>query len=156
MARLSKSKQTDLLKLERMVAKEVPIGPMTKFRESLDNLIPFIGLWAALQIGTFHRILTLRCPEVIDSLALKSFMTNKLQEMTRYLTLIYDTWFDIVKSKDVALQLDAHTVTLLQGRAPLLSSEDDEFIRMSLDNGLLFPTIQTTGRGYLLRQDDRI
>ena len=65
MARLSKNKQTDLLKLERMVAKEAPIGPMTKFRESLDNLIPFIGLWAALQIRTFHRILTLRCPEVI-------------------------------------------------------------------------------------------
>ena len=48
--------------------------------------------------------------------------------MTRYLTLIHNTWFGIVESKEVALQLDAHTVALLQGRSPLLSSEDDEFI----------------------------
>ena len=60
-----------------MVAKEAPISPMTKFKKSLNNLIPFIGLWAALQIGTFHRILTLRCPEVIRLGGLKSLLANK-------------------------------------------------------------------------------
>ena len=48
MARLFKSKQTNLLKLKRMMVKEALIGPITKFKKSLNNLIPFINLWAAL------------------------------------------------------------------------------------------------------------
>ncbi len=35
-----------------------------KFVESLDALIPFAGLWPALQPGTFTRLLDLHCPEV--------------------------------------------------------------------------------------------
>ena len=31
---------------------------------ALDNLLPFAGFWPSLQIGTFHRVLNLECPEV--------------------------------------------------------------------------------------------
>jgi len=30
----------------------------------MDGLLPFPGLWSALQIGSLRRVLTLRCPEV--------------------------------------------------------------------------------------------
>ena len=30
---------------------------------AFDHLLPFTGFWPALQIGTFHRLLSLRCPE---------------------------------------------------------------------------------------------
>jgi len=55
LARLSKSMQRCLLRLEALPE---------KFIESLDALIPFAGLWPALQPGTFIRLLDLHCPEV--------------------------------------------------------------------------------------------
>ena len=61
LARLSESKRKDIKKLEKMAAK---FPAMQDFQMALDRLLPFIGLWDALQIGTFHRLLTLRCPEV--------------------------------------------------------------------------------------------
>lgn len=53
-ARLSKSMRRCLLRLEALPE---------KFVESLDALIPFAGLWPALQPGTFTRLLDLHCPE---------------------------------------------------------------------------------------------
>ena len=38
-----------------------------RFAESLDALIPFVGLWPALQRGTFIRLLDLRCPNTVSS-----------------------------------------------------------------------------------------
>lgn len=55
LARLSKSKRRCLLRLEAL--------PRT-FLESLDNLLPFAGLWPSVQAGTFPRLLNLHCPEV--------------------------------------------------------------------------------------------
>jgi len=61
MARLSESKRRDINQLQRMRDKS---AEMFKLNEAFDKLLPYIGLWSALQIGTFHRLLTLRCPEV--------------------------------------------------------------------------------------------
>ena len=36
-----------------------------EFWDSLDDLIPFAGLWPAIFIGTFPRLLNLHCPEVL-------------------------------------------------------------------------------------------
>lgn len=33
---------------------------------ALDKLLPFDSFWPALQIGTFHRLLNLQCPEVFE------------------------------------------------------------------------------------------
>ena len=61
LARLSKSKQADVIKLEKMA---IRTDAMRKFKQALDSLLPFVGLWSTMEIGTLHRILSLRCPEV--------------------------------------------------------------------------------------------
>ena len=61
MARLSESKRTDILKLKRQAEKS---NAMAAFQSALDALLPYVGLWPAFQIGTFHRLLQMRCPEV--------------------------------------------------------------------------------------------
>jgi len=55
LARLLNSKPKCLLRLEAL--------PGT-FLESLDDLIPFAGLWPPVQAGTFPRLANLHCPEV--------------------------------------------------------------------------------------------
>lgn len=35
--------------------------------DGFDKLLPFVGLWAPLQLGTFHRILSLNCEEVLPA-----------------------------------------------------------------------------------------
>ena len=57
LARLSEWKRKDL----KQVQKRQELKP---FNAMLDRLLPFIGFWPALQLGTFHRILNLKCPEV--------------------------------------------------------------------------------------------
>lgn len=76
LARLSKSKQRDVLHLEGRA--ESPKNPeMHQFSEQLDLLIPFRGLWPAFQIGTFHRLLSIRCPQVsILSILFESGFTD--------------------------------------------------------------------------------
>ena len=61
MARLSESKQRDINQLQRMRDRS---AEMSNLNDAFDKLLPYIGLWSALQIGTFHQLLTLRCPEV--------------------------------------------------------------------------------------------
>ena len=56
-SRLSRSKQKDL---KTLLAKH------ENLLEALDRLLPFTGLWGSLQLGTFHRLLTLSCEEVIQ------------------------------------------------------------------------------------------
>ena len=57
LARLTECKRKDLKQLQKRVE-------LKSFNTSLDKLLPFVGFWPALQIGTFHRILNLKCPEV--------------------------------------------------------------------------------------------
>lgn len=79
-AKLSQSKLNDIKVLRRKHASPIRdldgIGfgglddvsnTRERFRslsEAFDGLIDFTGLWGALQLGTFHRILTLNCDEV--------------------------------------------------------------------------------------------
>lgn len=76
LARLSESKRSDILQLEKAADKD---RQMRKFRDSLDALLPFAGLWRALHIGAFHRLLPLHCPEVDTShLQCNSVLMNLL------------------------------------------------------------------------------
>ena len=61
LSRLSDVKRRDVLQLEKRAEKCLRTRD---FERSLDSLIPYRGLWPALQLGTFHRLLALRCPEV--------------------------------------------------------------------------------------------
>ena len=60
LSKLSKTKIRDIGLLEKRAAKD----PQTQHLQSVfDELLPFTGLWPALQIKTFHRLLLLRCPK---------------------------------------------------------------------------------------------
>ncbi|TKA80621.1 hypothetical protein B0A49_04907 [Cryomyces minteri] len=117
LARLSSSKQRDVRKL---------LTKKDRLRKAFDDLLPFIGLWAPLQLGTFHRILTLNCDE----------------ELVHYLHHIQRTWSRILGS-DESLRslLDANTVYSLQLLAPRHSLRDDDEIRSRMEDGRLFPTV---------------
>jgi hypothetical protein len=56
-SRLSQSKRRDLKQL-RTQKNLIPL------QEAFDALLDFPGLWRALEIGTFHRILPMKCPVV--------------------------------------------------------------------------------------------
>ncbi|KAL8770678.1 MAG: hypothetical protein Q9209_003746 [Squamulea sp. 1 TL-2023] len=106
MARLSAAKRRDVLQLEKRAYAD---DPTREFTESLDKLLPFTGLWSALQLGTFHRLLSLRCPE----------------EMTNYLKTIHRVWNAILGGSDILPGfLDSQTVNILQGRCPKLAEVD--------------------------------
>ena len=60
LAKLSRTKIRDIDLLEKRAAKD---SQTQHLQCALDDLLPFTGLWPALQIGTFHRLLSLRCPE---------------------------------------------------------------------------------------------
>ena len=96
---------------------------MEGFRDSMDALIPYTGLWPALRIGTFHRLLPLRCPE----------------ELAHYLTRVKNTW-DRILGYDRRLypQLDSHTVEVLEGRCPCYSTEDLLFVEQRLSSREIF------------------
>lgn len=57
LARLSEGKRKDIKHLHTR-------KDMKLFADALDNLLPYLGFWPSLQIGTFHRVLSLKCPEV--------------------------------------------------------------------------------------------
>lgn len=57
LARLSEGKRKDLQHLRDK------LGPLN---DALDSLLPMPGLWPTLQLGTLHRIVTLKCPEVTE------------------------------------------------------------------------------------------
>jgi len=114
LARLSESKRRDFLQLQRLAEKD---DRMKEFRDVLDSLLPFVGLWSALKIGTFHRLLTLRCPE----------------EMTHYLMRVRESWRHILGEQvSVFPYLDSHTVTVVQGKNTHLASEDSHLIEQLL------------------------
>jgi hypothetical protein len=57
----SGSKLKDISQLEKAAMRS---SSMKNFSDALDNLLEFRGLWDEFQIGCFHRLLTIRCPEV--------------------------------------------------------------------------------------------
>ena len=96
---------------------------MERFRDSMDALIPYTGLWSALRIGTFHRLLPLRCPE----------------ELAHYLTRVKRTWDRILGyDRHLYPQLDSHTVEVLEGRCPCYSTEDLLFVEQRLSRREIF------------------
>ena len=71
-ARLSESKQADIAQLEKMSKKD---HEMAALQDAMDGLLPFQGLWAPLELGVLHRVLTLRCPEVSTAHFIPTLLT---------------------------------------------------------------------------------
>ncbi|KAL8673857.1 MAG: hypothetical protein Q9168_001722 [Polycauliona sp. 1 TL-2023] len=67
LARLSPAKRRDVLQLEKRAYLD---DPTRAFNESLDNLLPYTGLWSALQLGFLDaktvEILEGRCPKAAE------------------------------------------------------------------------------------------
>ena len=63
LARLSKSKKDDFIRLKKRSEKD---AATREFRDSLNALIPFTGFWPAMQLGIFYRLLTIYYPEVVS------------------------------------------------------------------------------------------
>lgn len=120
LSRLSESKRRDLKQLEKFAEED---EEMRRFSESLDDLIPYTGLWAAMKIGTLHRLLPLRCPE----------------ELAHYLRKIKATWdFILGDDQELRLQLDSCTVKSLEGRCPCYSAKDLALVKRRLDRHEIF------------------
>ncbi|KAI9736725.1 MAG: hypothetical protein M1834_000929 [Cirrosporium novae-zelandiae] len=119
LARLSEGKRQDLKRLRKA-------DDLTELRLAFDKLLPFTGLWPALQIGTFHRLLALKCPE----------------ELCHYLEAVFQTW-DIIFFHDESLRplLDAGTVSSLQMRWPKYSLDDRIHIESLMQDRRIFPAI---------------
>lgn len=115
LARLSPGKQRDLKQL---------IEWYPSVTTALDRLLPFLGLWQALQLGTFHRLLSIRCSE----------------EICHYLSHIYLVWTAITASSSPQT-VDHATVTGLEGRSPFWSHHDMRVVETYLNSGRIFSLI---------------
>ncbi|KAL9129890.1 MAG: hypothetical protein Q9217_001790 [Psora testacea] len=129
LSRLSGSMRRDIQRLEKLALLQ---RPWQMFRDSLDKLLDYPGLWPALQLGAFHRLLTIHCPE----------------EMTRYVDRIHLTWARVcyLHRKD----LDAATVRALEGKCPYLSSHDNANMEVGMHQRTIFAGIAEDGRYSIL------
>jgi hypothetical protein len=121
-ARLSKGSSTDITRLHRM-AQECPA--IRKFRDKLDLLLHFPGLWEDFQVRNLRRLLYLRCPE----------------ELLRYTTLIHDT-YDYILGQPNGQYLDVESVHLIKGRCFAVSTIDLKFVEDNFSSGKLFPSAE--------------
>lgn len=71
LARLSRTKRRDYAQLLR----QKKFSPLLK---AFDSLLPFEGLWYDFKLGTFHRLLTMRCTEVSPSEYSPSVIAKKI------------------------------------------------------------------------------
>lgn len=99
---------------------------MRDFRNALDNLISFVGLWSNLMIETFHRLLTLRCSE----------------ELTSYLEFTRVTWQHILSNSSLYPFLDAKTIISFQDRCLFYFSKNLILIEIQLLRREIFSCVR--------------
>ncbi|KAL6714243.1 hypothetical protein ACLMJK_007666 [Lecanora helva] len=123
-ARLSQSKRKDLRQLQQR-------QQLQRFAAALDKLLPYVGFWPSLQIGTFHRILNLRCPE----------------ELRQYLNHIRDYWNKIIDGDESLIPLiDFGSIQLLQMRNLWASRTDRDFVINCMETKMIFPLVTDAAR----------
>ncbi|KAK6428816.1 hypothetical protein LTR95_015037 [Oleoguttula sp. CCFEE 5521] len=114
LARLTESKRKDLRQLLRD----------HRFAAALDDLLPWFGLWQPIQLGTLHRLLTMKCDE----------------ELLNYLAHVRSVWSGITRGI-VESAVDSPTVESLHSLAPRWSSADAQRIELLVDDTHFFPGI---------------
>lgn len=60
-------KSVESLKVLLTMRKNANLDQLLKdnrYRDAFDNLVKWQGLWSTIQIGSFHRLLTMKCHEV--------------------------------------------------------------------------------------------
>ncbi|RDK41064.1 hypothetical protein M752DRAFT_284567 [Aspergillus phoenicis ATCC 13157] len=93
------------------------------------------GLRSGFMAGNINRLLRMKCPHC--------------KEYVYYIQHILNVWTYIMGPQHVS-DLDAESVRLLQGRSPVWSAIDHDFIRRLLSVGVLFPGVTDPERRALL------
>ncbi|KKZ57802.1 hypothetical protein EMCG_05553 [[Emmonsia] crescens] len=93
-----------------------------------DQLLPYVGLWAPVNVKLFRRVVGSRCYE----------------ESNNYLKQIYKVWS--VFPCDAAALVDAQSVYLLEGLMPAYSLVDRKRIQDLMSNREIFPALMDSER----------
>ncbi|QSS61740.1 hypothetical protein I7I51_03917 [Histoplasma capsulatum] len=88
-----------------------------------DRLLPYVGLWASVNVKLFRRIVDSRCYE----------------ESINYLDQTFKVWS--VLPHDAAALVDAQSVHLLEGLMPAYSLVDQKRIQDLMNNREIFPAL---------------
>ncbi|EER41730.1 conserved hypothetical protein [Histoplasma capsulatum H143] len=88
-----------------------------------DRLLPYVGLWASVNVKLFRRIVDSKCYE----------------ESCNYLGLTFKVWS--VLPHDAAALVDARSVHLLEGLMPAYSLADQKRIQDLMNNREIFPAL---------------
>jgi hypothetical protein len=143
-ARLSDGKRKDVEQLH---------DRFPHLTEAFDSLLPIVGLWATVEIGTLHRILTIRCPEVGTAHSSHTIIPPHIhQEMVHYLRHIKRIWRQILPNEQLSF-VDPASVTFLETLAPRFSVQDSAAVRRAMHDQILFPQINgEIARGRILNR----
>ncbi|PYH50100.1 uncharacterized protein BO96DRAFT_379963 [Aspergillus niger CBS 101883] len=115
--------------IERLQARQQDLPLLNMLLQALR--IP--GLRPGFMAGNINRLLRMKCPH----------------EHAHYIQHILNVWTYIMGPQNVS-NLDAESVRLLQGRSPVWSTADHDFIRRLLSVGVLFPGVTDPERRTLL------
>ncbi|KAJ9621803.1 hypothetical protein H2204_011719 [Knufia peltigerae] len=96
------------------------------FRSALDELLPFIGVWASWELGALNRILPLHCSEESEK------YLSKTRQVLDLITL---------GRAELRGLLDPSTMQCLETLSPGLSTADKDLVRTAMDDKRLFPLI---------------
>ncbi|GJP89784.1 hypothetical protein AlacWU_02683 [Aspergillus niger] len=117
--------------IERLQARQQDLPLLNMLLQALR--IP--GLRPGFMAGNINRLLRMKCPHC--------------KEHAHYIQHILNVWTYIMGPQNVS-NLDAESVRLLQGRSPVWSTADHDFIRRLLSVGVLFPGVTDPERRTLL------
>ncbi|GKZ98450.1 hypothetical protein AnigIFM59636_003063 [Aspergillus niger] len=117
--------------IERLQARQQDLPLLNMLLQALR--IP--GLRPGFMAGNINRLLRMKCPHC--------------KEHAHYIQHILNVWAYIMGPQHVS-DLDAESVRLLQGRSPVWSTTDHDFIRRLLSIGVLFPGVTDPERRALL------
>lgn len=111
------------------------------FIHALDELFLYVGLWPVLQIGTFHKVINLKCPEVEFNLNLQ-IIANFVKELRNYLHHVRRQWDDIM-GYFVSLNslIDYKFVQFLKMRSSVAFFDDGTYVQNFMNRGVLFSLI---------------
>ncbi|GAA93332.1 hypothetical protein AKAW_11444 [Aspergillus luchuensis IFO 4308] len=117
--------------IERLRARQQDLPLLNMLLQALR----ISGLRPGFMAGNINRLLRMKCPHC--------------KEHAHYIQHILNVWTYIMGPQHVS-NLDAESVRLLQGRSPVWSTTDHEFIRRLLSVGVLFPGVTDPERRALL------
>ncbi|TLD03167.1 uncharacterized protein PgNI_12511, partial [Pyricularia grisea] len=104
-----------------------------KLRNEFQALLVIPGLWHQTPFGNMHKIMAMKCVEVVR-------LTSTAQESSHYLDQILRIFTGFVRGQLQLLRnIDRYTVAALEGKCPGLSKHDRRQLESPLETGRLLP-----------------